>query len=186
MNPAVTLSFLSLGKVQGWDAAFYILAQFAGGIAGVKIAELIMGKSLRHASVNYVATTPGPRGIATAFVAELIISFVMMTVVLNVSNAKRWSRLTPFVAATLVALYITFEAPLSGMSMNPARTFGSALPAQEWTAVWIYFTAPLAGMLGAAQLFRARRGLHQVFCAKFHHHNSERCIFRCNYGELAT
>src|SRR5262249_56012341 len=83
MNPAVTLSFLSLGKVRGWDAAFYILAQFVGGIAGVKIADLFIGMWLRDASVNYVATTPGPRGVQTAFLAQLLISFLMITTLLN-------------------------------------------------------------------------------------------------------
>ncbi|HLK21376.1 MAG TPA: aquaporin [Bryobacteraceae bacterium] len=184
MNPSVTLSFLSLGKIHGWDAVFYIVAQFAGGIAGVQIANVFIGSMLRHSTVNYVATTPGPRGALIAFFAELVISFVMMTTVLNVSNSKRWSRFTPFVAGALVALYITVEAPFSGMSMNPARTLGSALSAQQWTALWIYFTGPPAGMFGAAQLFRFRRGLHRVFCAKLHHHNDQRCIFRCNYGEL--
>ncbi len=186
MNPSVTLSFLSLGKVARWDAAFYILAQFAGGVAGVRVADVFIGSALRDSAVNYVATTPGAPGVAVAFFAELLISFVLMTTVLSASNSKRWSRFTPYLAGTLVAAYITIEAPLSGMSMNPARTFGSALSAEQWTALWIYFTAPVLGMLTAAQLFRFRRGLHGVLCAKLHHHNDKRCIFRCNYGELTT
>jgi aquaporin Z len=79
-----------------------------------------------------------------------------------------------------VASYITLEAPLSGMSMNPARTFGSAFFGRNWTAIWIYFTAPLLGMLAAAQLYLARRGRQAVACAKLHHRNSKRCIF-CEY-----
>ena len=66
------------------------------------------------------------------------------------------------------------------MSMNPARTFGSAFFAGDWTALWIYFTAPLLGMLAAAQLYLARRGRQAVACAKLHHQNSKRCIF-CEY-----
>jgi aquaporin Z len=66
------------------------------------------------------------------------------------------------------------------MSMNPARTLGSALPARVWTGLWVYFTAPLLGMLTGAELYRAisRRG---VACAKLHHQNRYRCIFRCGY-----
>ena len=186
MNPSVTLSFLSLGKVDRWDAVFYILSQFAGGIAGVRIASAILGSALSDSTVNYVVTSPGRWGITSAFCAELLISFVMMSVVLRVSNSKRFNRLTPFFAAALVATYISIEAPFSGMSMNPARTFGSALSAQQWTALWIYFTAPVAGMFAGAQLFRYQRGIDRVFCAKIHHHNEERCIFRCNYGELIS
>jgi aquaporin Z len=184
MNPAVTLSFLSLGKIRSWDAAFYVAAQFAGGIAGVRLAKAVLSPALADSAVNYVATVPGRWGVAAAFWAELFISFLMLSVVLRFSNSKRLSKLTPFVAGALVATYITVEAPFSGMSMNPARTFGSAVAAQQWTALWIYFMAPFVGMLAAAQLFRYQHGLRRVFCAKIHHHNDERCIFRCNYREL--
>jgi len=70
------------------------------------------------------------------------------------------------------------------MSMNPARTVGSALPSGVWTAVWVYFLAPPIAMLSAGQLYRHFRGAHSVFCAKFHHHNDKPCIFRCNYGAI--
>jgi aquaporin Z len=84
-------------------------------------------------------------------------------------------------AAVLIATYITFESPLSGMSMNPARTVASALAANVWTAVWVYFAAPALGMFAAARLYRAWPGSKPVYCAKLHHHNRKRCIFHCNY-----
>jgi glycerol uptake facilitator-like aquaporin len=85
------------------------------------------------------------------------------------------------IAGVLVATYITLEAPISGMSMNPARTFGSALVARTWTSLWIYFTAPPLGMLLAVEVYRWRKGAQGVICAKLHHHNVRRCIFRCGY-----
>lgn len=185
MNPSVTLSFLLLKKVAAWDAVFYILFQFLGGIAGVAMADLLIGVPLSHAAVDYVVTVPGSQGVSAAFLAEVAISTLMMWTILCVSNS-RIARFTPLFAGALVATYITLEAPISGMSMNPARTFGSAVIAGEWTALWIYFTAPLLGMLSAASLYRWRRGLHRVFCAKLHHDNCQRCIFRCNYGALAN
>ncbi len=184
MNPGFTLSFYLLGKVRRWDAAFYAIAQFAGAILGVVIAALVLGELVRHPSVNYVLTVPGPAGPSIAFAAEFLISFIQMSAVLAFSNSRRLSRFTPFIAAVLLASYITFEAPLSGMSMNPARTFGSAVPARCWTALWVYFLAPPAAMVLAGQLYRLRQGAHRVFCAKLHHHNSERCIFRCNYAAM--
>jgi aquaporin Z len=96
------------------------------------------------------------------------------------------ARYTPLFAGALVATYITLEAPLSGMSMNPARTFGSALAAQLWTSLWIYFTAPPLGMLAAAEAYRWQQGAHAVRCAKLHHHNDKRCIFRCDYQAAQT
>jgi aquaporin Z len=184
MNPAFTLSFYLLGKVERWVAVFYIIAQFAGGILGVLFSVIVIGAPVRHASVNYVVTVPGPGGPPIAFAGEFIVSLMQMTAVLIFSNHQRLSRFTPFVAASLLATYITFEAPLSGMSMNPARTLGSALPAHEWTGLWVYFLAPPVAMVLAGQLYRFRRGAHRVFCAKLHHHNDERCIFSCNYAAM--
>jgi aquaporin Z len=182
MNPALTLTFWSLGKIAAWDAVFYVLAQFAGGAAGVLISSWIFGAALTR--VNYVATVPGPGGAWLAFAAEFAISFLLVTAVLYASNSPRLMRFTPLIAGSLVALYIAIESPISGMSMNPARTFGSAAASGIWTAIWIYFLAPPLAMLAAGQLYRRTRGVHRVFCAKFHHYNDQRCIFRCNYGAI--
>jgi len=179
-NPAVTLTFFRLKKVAAPDALFYMAAQFAGGVLGVLAASLALGSTIRHEAVRYAATVPGMRGSTVAFLAEVVISFVLMTVVLNVSNSSL-ARYTGICAAVLVATYISFEAPLSGMSMNPARSLASALPAQLWKSLWIYFTAPPLGMLAAAELYVRTRGASSVICAKLHHQNDKRCIFRCGY-----
>lgn len=120
LNPSVTLTFLRLGKVEPWDAWFYIVSQFLGGTLGVLLSALIWGKAIADENVRYAATVPGDRGTGVAFVAELAISFLMMTMVLNISNSARIARFTGFVAGALVATYITIESPLSGMSMSPA------------------------------------------------------------------
>jgi aquaporin Z len=177
LNPSVTLAFFRLGKVAPWDAFFYVAAQFLGGLVGVLIMATVLGPALADPSVHYVVTAPGSHGQAIAFFAEVIITFVLMSVVLVISNTPRLARLTGLFAGALVALYITVEAPLSGMSMNPARTFGSALPAQDWTALWIYFTAPPLGMVAAAQTYLLLKGHRAVSCAKLHHQNNKRCIF---------
>jgi len=181
-NPSVTLTFWRLGKVAPWDAVFYMAAQFTGAIAGVGVAAMILETWLAHPAVRHAATVPGRGGPGVAFVAELLISFLLMTVVLTVSNRPRLNRFTGLCAGALVASYIVFEAPLSGMSMNAARTVGSAVYAQAWMALWVYFTAPVLGMLSAAQLFVSVRGVQKIYCAKLHHHNAQRCIFRCDYA----
>jgi aquaporin Z len=180
-NPSFTLTFLRLGKIAPWDALFYVLAQFAGGVMGVWIASRALGNWITDPAVNYAVTRPGPSGVGVAFVAEVGISFLMMSVVLQVSNTPRIAAWTGVCAGMLVATFISLEGPLSGMSMNPARTMGSAVPAHVWTALWIYFTAPPLGMLLAAQFYVSRHGLHRVACAKLHHHNDKRCIFRCHW-----
>jgi aquaporin Z len=165
MNPAVTLAFLSLGRISPINALFYILAQFLGGLLGVLIAAVILGQEFADPPVRYIVTQPGPLGASAALAAEFGISFGLMLAILVVSNAKRWSRYTGIIAGLLIAAYVAVESPLSGTSMNPARTLGSALPAQFWNGWWIYFTAPVAGMLLAAGTFhvltpRARRSHH--------------------------
>ncbi len=186
LNPSVTLSFFRLGKVAPWDAAFYVLFQCAGGCVGILLVLAVARDWLMNPSVNYVATLPGLGGNGPAFLAELCISFVLMTVVLLSSNHPHFSRYTGLFAGMLVATYITIEAPISGMSMNPARSLASALPAWLWTSFWIYITAPVLGMLLAAETYLKLAGVQKVWCAKLNHHNSKRCIFYCGYHEAAS
>jgi aquaporin Z len=176
MNPAVTLTFLRLGKVRGADAAFYIAAQFIGGALGVLLSVAVLGDTFARPPVNYAATLPGPAGAGVAFAAELAISMLMMLVILTVSNTPRLEKLTGVCAGVLVAAFITFEAPLSGMSINPARTFASALPGGLWSYFWIYVLAPLAGMQLGALLHELRTGPHGTACAKLIHATDQRCI----------
>ena len=180
INPAVTLTFLRLGRIAPRDAAAYAAAQFAGGSLGVMAAHLLLRDRLAHPAVSYVVTRPGPAGVAVAFAAEVTISALLMTVVLRSNASERWKRYTGVLAGLLVATYILVESPLSGMSMNPARSLGSALAAGSWTALWVYFTAPPLGMLLAAQLHLARR--RAVPCPKMAH--AEPCLF-CAYAARA-
>jgi aquaporin Z len=177
LNPAVTLTFYRLGKVAAGDVPGYIAAQFIGGLAGTGVAVLIFGSRLADPSVNYVATVPGPGGVVVAFFAELTITFVLMLVILHVASSAALSRYTGVFAAVLVGLYIAFEAPYSGMSMNPARTVGSAVYAHLWTGLWLYFVAPPLGMLAAAEVFLRLRGTRARLCAKLYHSSRVRCIF---------
>ena len=184
-NPATTLTFLRLRKVKLKDAFWYVVAQFTGAAIGVAAAWALLGSRLADPATNFAATVPGPAGIMAAFLAEFTISLLLMSVILRVSNHPRHARYTGLCAGVLVALFITIEAPLSGMSMNPARSLGSALFARHWGALWIYLTAPPAGMLAAAELYIRRPGRDAVFCAKLHHQNRKRCIF-CESRRAAT
>ena len=176
-NPAITFTFYRLGKVEIWDTWFYVIAQFLGAIGGVTLAKYVLRGALAHDAVRYAVTVPGMYGSAVAFVAELTISFFLMITVLFATNQKRLAPYTAYFVGILIATYFTFEAPLSGMSTNPARTFGSALHANYWHALWIYFIAPSMGMLAAGELFLRVRGGAAPYCAKLHHANRERCIF---------
>jgi len=182
LNPAVTATFWRLGRMGNRDAVFYVLAQFAGGTIGVMLFATFAGRAIvADTSVNYIVTVPGMSGRWVAFAAEALISAVLMFTVLTVSNRPALNRYTGLFAGSLVALYIAFEAPLSGMSMNPARTLASAFAANVWMDTWIYFLAPLGGMLAAAELYLAMRGASAILCCKLHHDNDSPCIFPCRY-----
>ena len=186
LNPSVTITFFRLGKLAPADALFYVLAQFAGATAGVSASSFLLNRWISHPAVNYAVTVPGAAGTAIAFGAELLISFLLMTVILFVSNSNTLPAFTGFIAGILVATYITLESPLSGMSMNPARTLGSAALSHNWKAWWIYFTAPPIGMLAAGELYLRLRGGRGILCAKLHHQNDKRCIFHCGFRERSA
>lgn len=185
INPVVTLTFFRLGKINGKDTVFYTAAQFVGGVSGVLVAWFFLGDLLEAQEVNFVPTVPGVYGITAAFAGEVVIAFLMMSMVLVTSNHRILHKYTPFIAGLFVAIYIAVESPISGMSMNPARTLGSAVAGNTWTAWWIYFIAPLIAMLGAAEVYVRIKGLKAVLCAKFDHSGIARCIFNCRFGELS-
>src|SRR5439155_27149241 len=140
-NPAITFTFYRLGTVELWDALFYSAAQFSGATCGVAIAAYVLRGATENSAVRYAVTVPGVYGNAGAFIGEWTISFVLMITILFLTNGKKLARYTPYFVGALYAIYIAFETPLSGMSMNPARTFGSAFRARYWHAIWIYFIA---------------------------------------------
>jgi aquaporin Z len=179
MNPAMVISFFRLGQLNATDAAGYIVGQFVGGAAGVILSSVILGMWVRDPSVNYVVTIPGSYGPLAAWIGEFFIAALMIGVVMAVNKVPKLAPYTGCFAAALVALYITFEAPLSGMSLNPARTFGSAIVANVWTGWWIYLTAPVLGMFFGIEVHRRLTSEHQRLCGKLSHSRSVACFIRC-------
>src|SRR5215510_6510686 len=94
LNPAVTLTFWRLGKVETWDAIFYIVAQFGGGLSGVLLMRAVARSLVADPSVQYVVTVPGRFGVGAAFAGEMAIAFGLMAVVLSVSNTAGLARFT--------------------------------------------------------------------------------------------
>jgi len=180
MNPALILCFLRLGKLEPRAALGYIIAQFLGGSLGVAACALTFRAWLSHPAVNYVLTAPGAAGAAVAWLGELGIGFVMLTTVMTVNRAPRLAPYTGFFAAALVALFITLEAPLSGMSLNPARSFASAVFAGSFRGFWIYLSAPALGMLLGVELQRRLEARHARLCGKLNHSETVACFVRCN------
>jgi aquaporin Z len=180
MNPAMTLCFLRLGKLEPLAALGYTLAQFAGAALGVALSALLLGSWLAHPAVNYLITAPGASGPVVAWLAELGIGFSMLTLVMMVNRVPRLAPRSGLFAAALLALLITFEAPLSGTSLNPARSFGSALVARCFHDLWIYLTAPVSGMLLGLELQSRLFADRERLCGKLNHSRIRSCFLRCN------
>lgn len=153
INPAVTLTFLRLDKMCRYDAMFFILFQLIGGTVAVFIMQLLMGSILTASPVNSAVTVPGKAGMWWAMIIELIIAFITMSMVLFTSHHDKLKKYTRIFAGCLVCIWVIVAGPVSGFGMNPARSFASALPANTWTAFWIYLLVPFAGMLLAAEVF---------------------------------
>jgi aquaporin Z len=153
INPAVTITFLRLGKMCRYDALFFIIAQFIGGTVAVYIMKALIGDLLTQPPVNSVVTVPGIHGVAPAMLTEFIIAFITMSMVLFTSSHNKLKNYTRLFAGCLVCTWVIVAGPISGFGMNPARSFASALPAGTWTAFWIYLLVPFAGMLTAAEFF---------------------------------
>ena len=180
-NPAITLTYFRLGKIDKWDAGFYVLFQFIGGICGVGLSALCLGSSLAVPSVDYVVTVPGRGGTAGAFCAEYFMAALLMLVVLWFSNRPPLAEYTSYLVGILITFYVLVFAPVSGFSINPARTTGSAVFAHVWTAVWLYFVAPVLGMMTSAEIYLRVYGKDSVLCAKLHPDPNYSCPFLCHF-----
>jgi aquaporin Z len=180
MNPAFTLGFLWLQKIALWDALFYMVGQFIGGVLGVLFSRLVFGPALASPQIQWIVTVPGPQGAGAAWLGEFIISAILMGTVLLVNRSRTLSRFTGVFAGILIFLFVTFEAPYSGFSMNPARTVASALPSGIWTQWWIYFTAPVIGMLTAIEIHALAIRERHTLCPRFTHGGHSKHVLPCN------
>lgn len=176
INPAVSITFFRLGKLTPVDAFFYVLAQFIGGTIGIILVAIALGTPFTNPPVDYVVTRPGQWGWLAALVVEFLLSLGLMSMVLFASNHQRLASYTGLFAGCMVATYITLAAPISGMSINPARTFASALPSQIWTAFWIYYFAPPLGMLTAAEIYLRYPRRPRVLCGKLCPNDDTPCL----------
>jgi aquaporin Z len=181
MNPAVTLAFLRLRKITPRHALGYIAAQILGGIVGVYLVWVAFGATFSGPPVSFVTTVPSEGAVLAAFFAELCMSALLMLMLLASIGSRRLAPYTGIFVGILIFVFISLEAPISGMSINPARSFASAFPAHRWTSFWLYLVAPILGMQVAAGLFAFLSESPEATCAKLFHSSTQRCI-HCGFS----
>ena len=149
INPAVTVAFTSTRHFPVRDAVAYIPSQVAGAVAGAAMLRL----AWEGTPANLGATVPSV-GVGAALAYEFVMTAFLMFVVMAVATDMRAIGATAAIAiGGTVALDALFGGGVTGASMNPARSFGPALLASEWTDFWIYLLAPVAGALAGASLY---------------------------------
>jgi aquaporin NIP len=155
-NPAVTTSFFLTRHLPGRDAATYIAAQFAGATAGALLLWLVWPAK----PVDLGVTVPSI-AVGRAVIVEGVMSALLMLVILSVATDTRAAGAPAAIAiGATIALDALFGGPLTGASMNPARSFGPALVSGQWKDFWVYLAGPLLGAPLGAFSYQFVRGEH--------------------------
>ena len=145
INPAVTIALWSDGRFPLRELPAYIAAQCAGAVLGAFAIAAVL-----HQAVVAGATVPTvPTG--TAFAVEVLLSVLLMLSILGVIHSSRWQGAGAITIGLTVGACALVGGPLTGASMNPARSLGPAVLSGVWTAHWIYWVAPIGGMLATVR-----------------------------------
>ena len=154
INPAVTIAFTLMRHFPARDAAAYIGAQCLGAVAGAAALAAVW----TDLPADLGATVPSV-GAGSAFVYELVLTAFLMFVIIAVATDTRAVGAAAAIAiGGTIGLDALFGGPVTGASMNPARSFGPALVAGEWTDFWVYVAAPVAGAAIGAFAYQLVRG----------------------------
>ncbi len=150
-NPAVTLAFVLARHFPLHRLWIYWGAQFVGATLAALTLRLLLGDS---ASLG--ATLPaGSGGAWQSFVLEALLTFFLMLVIMAMATDTRAiGQAAALAIGAIVALEALFAGPISGASMNPARSLGPALISGIWTTQWVYLTAPFLGATAGAFIYR--------------------------------
>jgi aquaporin Z len=165
LNPAVSVAFAARGNFPWKRVPAYIVAQFLGAVLATLLLWALIGK---QGSAGL--TLPGDHiSTVTAMVWELVLTTGLVSVILGTaSGAQQIGPLAAFGVASYIALAGMWGSPVSGASMNPARSLGPALVLGDWTSWWAYLAGPAAGALiavGIARVLRGRGGGHSGVAA---------------------
>lgn len=178
LNPAVSLAFWLQGKMHHHDIGGYIIGQFLGAILGTVLLVFVWGDYA--ASVHNGITFPGTAyPLWFVFLAEVSMTFLLVLSIFIFVSSHRLMRWTPLMTCCLMATMVCLGAPISGTSVNPARSFGPALVSWFWQDHWLYWIAPPIGAMAAVGAFRLLyMSKRQILTAKLFHVPHYRCIFK--------
>jgi aquaporin Z len=145
INPAVTMTFWIFRKLSGPVAIIYVVAQFLGAVTGT-LPLLLWGQLGK--SISFGATMPG-KGytVQEALLGEVITTFTFVSLLITFLAFRNLRKYTPALSPIVYAIMVPLEADISGISTNPARSFGPAVISGTWDSWWIYCIGPITGAL---------------------------------------
>lgn len=148
LNPAVTLAFFSLRRISAARSAAYVASQCAGAALGAFTLGALFPDSAPGAAFG--ATLPASGAVQSLLLETLLTAMLMLVIVSVATDARAQGQMAALAIGGAVAVGALWGGPVSGASMNPARSLGPALAAGTWTAHWIYWVGPITGaVLGA-------------------------------------
>ena len=148
VNPAVTIGFWSVGRFRGSEVGPYIFAQCVGAIVASAASGAVLG------NVGTFGATVPSIAHGAAFGVEFVFSAILAFVIISVATDNRTpAAVAPFAIGATVFAGALVTGPLTGGSFNPARSFGPALLSSKWTAHWLYWIAPVLGMVIAMRFY---------------------------------
>lgn len=159
INPAITIAMLVAGKISGKDTVGYLIAQFLGAIVAALVLFFVAsGKADYSITINglgqngYGALSPMKYDMGAAFVAEVVLSFIFLIVVFGATSPKAPSGFAGVAIGWALAMIHMVGIPITGTSVNPARSFGPALivGGEALSQVWLFILAPIIGGILAA------------------------------------
>jgi aquaporin Z len=166
INPAVSLAFWISGKMHHHDVGAYFAAQFVGAFLGVVFLRVAWPD---FATVGYGVTHPGASMSALdALGIEVVMTGALIATILLFVSSMRTARWTPLAVWVVVTLLVWQGAPLTGTSINPARSLAPALAAWQLGSVWIYIAGPVIGAILATAIVVAGIRLRPVTAKLFH------------------
>jgi aquaporin Z len=159
INPAVSIAFWLRGKMHSKAMIGYIVAQMTGASIG-SIPLLLWGSQGK--SIQYGITLPGAGGVGAAFLSELLATSCLIAYLYIFIGQKKLRKYTPYGIPVLYGILNIFFAIPSGDSTNPARSFGPALISENFSYYWVYWAAPLSGVIIVTIFFKWER-VHRMY-----------------------
>lgn len=169
INPVVTMGFWLMGKLTGRSAIGYCIAQFLGALLGS--IPLILWGQMGH-SINFAVTVPGQGySIPVVVLGEVAATFCLVAYLCIFLAFHHLRKYTPFFMPVLFAIMVPIEGGISGISVNPARSFGPSVVSGVWTGWWIYWVGPVIGSLLA--ILACNRLAKRIAVAKLYYFDSD-------------